>query len=263
MDKKIMTHIVAGYPSLEESFDVALLMAESGVSYIEIQIPFSDPVADGPTIMQANQEALERGVKVEDCFLLMERLRNEFFKRGFETELLFMTYFNIVHKFGVREFCKRAKEVGCYGLIVPDISIDESQERFSESCKEFGLKNILVVSPLTSEERIKRLAGVAEGFVYCVSRYGTTGASNSMGDLGKYLERVRRFFNLPLAVGFGISSKEQVAAVHQHAEIAVIGSKVINVMRESGIEGVREFLKFSGGEGGIRTPAGTYIPLQD
>lgn len=237
-----MTHIVAGYPSLEESFEVALTMAESGVSYIEIQIPFSDPVADGPTIMQANQEALKNGIRVSDCFELMRRLKEEFVGRGFKTELLFMTYFNIVHKFGVRNFCKRAKEVGCYGLIVPDISIDESQERFSESCKEFGLRNILVVSPLTSEERLKRLAQFEEGFVYCVSRYGTTGVSDSLGDLAEYLGRIRRFFNLPLAVGFGISSKEHIAMVHKYAEIAVIGSKVINILKQSGIAGVRRFL---------------------
>lgn len=238
-----MTHIVAGYPSLEESFEVAILMAESGVSYIEIQIPFSDPVADGPTIMGANMEALESGVTVESCFDLLEKLVREIGVRGLSAKVLFMTYFNIVHKFGVREFCKRASELGCFGLIVPDMPVDEEgQENFIGSCREFGLVNILVVSPLTCEERLSKLAEFASGFVYCVSRYGTTGASDSLGEIGKYLARVRRFFDLPLAVGFGISSKEQVETVHEHAEIAVIGSKVINVLRESGAKGVRGFL---------------------
>ncbi len=247
--KKLMTHIVAGYPNLEISEKLALLMAERGADFIEIQIPFSDPVADGPTIMLANQKSLENGTKLADCFELMQKAVKKI-KRVKNSnksmpKFLFMTYFNILHHYGVEKFCKKAAKCGCYALIVPDMPVDEEpREKYLANCRKYGLKAVQVISPLTPERRLKMLAKVVEGFVYCVSRFGTTGQENELNpQLSSYLKKVKKYIKLPLAVGFGISSKEHVDAVWKEADIAVIGSKIINVLNAGGIREVEKFLK--------------------
>jgi tryptophan synthase alpha chain len=231
--KSLMTHIVGAYPDMKASEELVLQMDQAGVSFVEIQIPFSDPIADGPTIMQANQDALDAGVTPEDCFNLMERL-----KEKVKLPLLFMTYFNVVHHYGVESFCKRAHKAGAYGLIVPDMPLDEEPyDHFLEHCKKYDLHPIQVISPLTPDRRLKKIAEVASGFVYCVARKGTTGVQAEIStSLGDYLENVRKFISLPLAVGFGISSKEQVEQVLEHADIAVMGSKVIKLLNEGQTE---------------------------
>ena len=231
-----MTHIVAGFPSLKESEKIALIMAKNGVDFIEIQIPFSDPVADGPTIMAANQRALESGIRVEDCFELMKRIELKMQEISVKPKFLFMSYFNILHHYGVEKFCKRAMESGCYGLIVPDMPIDEEKnENYLRACKKYRLKAIQVVSPLTDEKRLRKLAKYANGFVYCVSRFGTTGQTTTLNKkLGDYVKRVKKYIKIPVAVGFGISKKEHVKAVHRDAEIAVIGSKIIDLINQGG-----------------------------
>lgn len=256
MSKKIMTHIVAGYPNLETSEKLLELMVKNGVDFVEIQIPFSDPVADGPTIMKANQMALESGTKVEDCFKLMKKvtlkLRDKNGQKNIpNSKFLFMTYFNIVHHYGVEKFCKRAAECGCYGLIVPDMPIDEEgQEKYLENCKRYGLKAIQIISPLTPERRLKKIAKSADGFVYCVSRFGTTGQEAALNPkLSAYLKKVKKYIKVPLAVGFGISTKAHVEAVWKGADIAVIGSKIINILNEGGVDGVRKFLLEITGKG--------------
>ncbi len=241
--KKIMTHIVAGYPTMKKCEEIALLMAHSGVAYIEIQIPFSDPIADGPVIMRANQKALESGVKVRDCFELMKRLREKFDKEGLMTELLFMSYFNILYKYGVEKFCKKAAECGCYGLIVPDIVIDEEKyDGYLKSCSKHELNAIQIISPLTSNERLKKIGKVARGFVYCVSRFGVTGDRSELNPkLKEHLQNIRRHIELPLAVGFGISNPSHIRAVHKNADIAVIGSKILKMVDEDDLSFVEFF----------------------
>jgi tryptophan synthase alpha subunit len=237
---RLMTHIVAGYPSLKESEEIASVMLESGVSFLEIQIPFSDPVADGPVIMRANQVALENGVTPNDCFALMERLQKQT-----KTPILFMTYFNILFRYGLEDFCKRAQEVGCYGLIVPDVPIDEEPyDHYLETCKKYGLHPIQVISPITTDERLKKIGEVASGFVYCVSRVGTTGSMDGLPpELRNYIGRVRRFVKTQIALGFGISTKKDVENALKDADIAVIGSAIIRKYDEKrSIEDIRTFL---------------------
>ncbi len=242
---KLMTHIVAGYPSLNESFKIALTMAQNGAAYIEIQIPFSDPVADGPTIMAANQAALERGLKVQDCFDLMEKLAETFKVRKLKTKLLFMSYYNILHSYGVEKFCHEVAGLGCYGLIVPDIPFDEeAYEGYLKACGQSGVQAVQIVSPLTSVGRLKDLNRIAGDFVYCVSRFGTTGTGMKLSpNLQNYLQRVRKYLKRPLAVGFGISSPNQVKAVFKEAEIAVVGSRFIELYEQKGLRGVQDFLE--------------------
>lgn len=248
-NKKIMTHIVAGYPSLKESEEIASLMCKSGTDFIEIQIPFSDPVADGPAIMAANQKALDNGVKVADCFRLMRNLTKKTKGISAKQKFLFMTYFNILFRFGVEKFCKEAKKCGCYGLIVPDMPIDEEKnDHYLKYCKKYHINAIQVVSPLTSVDRLKLISKHAKGFIYCVSRYGITGISKALNNrLKQYLAKVKRSTSLPIAVGFGISNCDQVKAVHKYAEIAVMGSKFIEIIKTckglKRLHKIRQFLK--------------------
>lgn len=231
---KLMTHIVAGYPTLEESEKIALAMYESGASFIEVQMPFSDPIADGSTIMKANEVALKNGMTTQKCFELIKRLKGGI-PIPVSAPILIMTYFNIAFNYGLEKFCATAAKAGVYGLIIPDIPIDEEKtENYISLCKKHGLHPIQVVSPITPDKRLKALSKVASGFVYCVSAYGTTGTRDVLNrNLDRYLSKVRKFIKLPLAVGFGISTKEQVKTAAQKADIVVIGSKILNLYDEA------------------------------
>lgn len=226
----LMTHVVVGFPSIDKTISLVKTMAEAGVDFIELQIPFSDPVADGPIIMRACEEALRKGVKVRDAFKIASYLSKQI-----EVPLLFMAYYNTVFKYGTKKFCQDAKKVGISGLIVPDIPLEEEyQEHFIESCKRYGLYNIRVLSPVSTPERIRKNVAIAEGFVYCTARQGVTGAQKNLNpDLIAYLKKIRRLFNIPIAVGFGISNKDHLEMLAPYADIAVIGSAIIDVISKS------------------------------
>lgn len=225
----LMTHVVLGYPSLSQSEDTVVAMAKAGASFIELQIPFSDPMADGPTIMQANEAALKQGVTPADCIEAVKRIR----KRT-AVPLLFMSYFNILLNYkngGLAGFCKDAAEAGIDGLIVPDIPPEEDADGYWTQSKYNTLYPVPLVSPVTTESRFKQIAKRIgnEGFIYCVSTTGTTGARSDLArDLSNYLSDIRKRFPIPLAVGFGISTRAQVESLAGHAEIAIVGSAMID-----------------------------------
>lgn len=226
----LMTHVVVGYPSLDATEEIVRVMAESGVDFVELQIPFSDPLADGPTIMKASEEALRGGVKVKDSFALMRKLSSTL-----TIPLLFMGYYNTVFKYGTERFCEDAKMAGASGLIVPDIPLEEEKnEHFTRSARKNNLCVIRVVSPASTNERLEKNAVVAEGFVYCMARQGITGAKDNLDpELVSYLARVKKIFDVPMAVGFGISKREQIQALYGHADMAVVGSAVIDIVGRS------------------------------
>lgn len=240
----LMTHIVVGYPTLAESRNLVLAMAEAGADFIELQIPFSDPVADGPTLMQANQAALEQGTTVAQAMELMADLAPTAGR-----PLLFMTYFNIVHHYGVAKFCETAAAAGASGLIVPDMPLDEEpSEHFIFAAEQAGLTVIRLLSPASTDKRLSLNAALARGFVYFVSRKGITGARAQLEpELAQQLARMKKFFTVPVAVGFGISQPEHVAALAGQADIAVVGSELINVYNRAdkgrGVEAVKDFIK--------------------
>lgn len=226
----LMTHVVLGYPTLDATERIVKTMSESGADFIELQIPFSDPLADGPSIMRACEMSLENGTKVADAFTMMKSLSSHI-----DQPLLFMGYYNTVFKYGVEKFCKDAQHAGASGLIIPDMAIDEEgEEHFMSYCKKYNLYNIHVISPASTEERLKKNAQVAEGFIYCTARQGTTGVQDQLApELAMYLEKVKRYFTLPIAVGFGISKKEHLQALVPHADIAVVGSAIIDTISHS------------------------------
>jgi len=233
----LMAHVVVGYPSLDETVSLVKTMNDAGVDIIELQIPFSDPLADGPTIMRACEKSLENGTKVKDAFAIMKKLSSEV-----SIPLLFMAYYNTVFRYGVEKFCRDAKTAGASGLIVPDMAIDEEHEEgFYAACKKYDLHTIQVLSPASTDERLQKNAVIANGFVYCTARQGITGAKDTLNpQLQEYLQKMRKHFSLPIAVGFGISKKEHIQMLTSHADIVVIGSAVIDLINNSEKETMHE-----------------------
>lgn len=237
-DILLMTHIVIGHPTLDASLRVVDAMVAAGVDLIELQIPFSEPIADGPVILRANQEALAAGSTVERCFELAAQVT-----RRFEIPFLFMSYYNVLFKHGVAKFVTRMRDVGLRGAIVPDLPPEEGDE-YLAAMREQALDPIFIYSPNTPSARLAAIAGYAGGFIYCVARKGVTGSATAFSaDLSSYLERARQATSLPLAVGFGVKEQADVDFLRNKADIAVVGSETLRVLEREGVSAVTPFLK--------------------
>lgn len=234
----LMTHIVLGYPSFDASYRLVRTMVDAGVDLMELQVPFSEPIADGPVILHANQMALAAGATVQQCIEFGRRV-----SRDFAVPFLFMTYYNILFKRGVDRFAAETAAHGLRGAIVPDLPPEEAAE-YLTAMEQHGLAPIFIFSPTTPEERMKRLASFSRGFIYCVARKGVTGADTSFSnELQDYLARCRRATRLPLALGFGVKEKADIDYLKGKVDIAVIGTQTIRVMENRGIEAVGDFIK--------------------
>ncbi|MCP4682283.1 MAG: tryptophan synthase subunit alpha [Desulfobacterales bacterium] len=237
-DILLMTHLVLGYPSFDDSFRVIRAMVEAGVDLMELQIPFSEPIADGPVILRANQKALEKGASVQKCLDLASKV-----SRAFDIPFLVMSYYNIFFKYGTRDFVAAMAEKGLQGAIIPDLPPEEGRE-YLETMERCDLSPIQIFSPTTSPDRMKYLAGHARGFVYCVARKGVTGTATSFSkDLAEYLSRCRKATPLPLALGFGIKEKADIDFLKGKADIAVIGTQTIRIMEKDGVSSVGDFIR--------------------
>lgn len=234
----LMTHIVLGYPDFDASLKIVRAMVEGGVDLMELQIPFSEPIADGPVILRANQKALEQGATVKDCMDFARQVA-----ATFEIPFLFMTYYNIPYKYGVERFAADMAERGLQGAIIPDLPPEEAG-RYLQAMESFGLAPIFIFSPTTPDERMRYIASFAQGFVYCVARRGVTGATTRFSEsLEAYLARCRAATPLPLALGFGVKDKEDVGFLRGKADIAVIGTQTIRLVEAQGVGAVRDFIK--------------------
>jgi tryptophan synthase alpha subunit len=224
---KLMTHVVVGYPNITSTIDIVKAMEQAGADYVELQIPFSDPIADGPTIMKACDTAIKNGVTVRDCLKVMKTLSTQI-----SIPLFFMGYYNTVFHYGVEKFCKAAKAAGAHGLIIPDMPPDEEEhEHFIKACRTHHLAQIRVVTPASSHYRLKLNAQVADEFVYCVSHYGVTGSHPDFKkSLAPYITRVKKHFKLPVALGFGISNPSHIRAIKDIVDIAIVGSAIIKII---------------------------------
>jgi len=236
----LMTHVVAGYPTLKESKHLLYTMIESGVDLIEIQIPFSDPLADGPTILDANITTLNNGVTLNNIFDMVLEI-----SKTTKIPLLLMGYFNTVFTTGTKEFCKKAKKAGAKGLIIPDIPIDEEKhENFSKTSNDYDLANIRVISPGISEKRLLTNVNQGSGFIYSTAFAGTTGSKNSaIKKTKEFLKFVNKKTTVPKAIGFGIKTPQDVIKIKESAEIVVVGSAVINEFKLKGFKGVKKMIK--------------------
>lgn len=228
--KGLMTHVVVGYPSLEATVQLVETMADAGVDFVELQIPFSDPLADGPTIQLACEAALKRGTRVRDAFAAAQELSVKV-----DIPLLFMAYFNTVYTYGVERFCKDAAAAGIAGLIVPDAPLEAAEhEGYLAACKASNLHNVITLAPTSTPERLAKNAAIASGLTYCMSRQGVTGTQLGLDPaMQEYLSAVRQHIKTPLAVGFGISNRERLEAVLPYCDIAVVGSALIDQINQA------------------------------
>ncbi len=232
-----MTHIVLGHPHFDTSLRLVESMVHAGVDLIELQIPFSEPMADGPVILRANQEALNAGSTVERCFEVASEVA-----RRFDVPFLFMTYYNVLFRRGVSQFVARTQAAGLRGAIVPDLPPEEGGE-YLAAMKEAALDPIFIYSPNTTDARLKVIAQHASGFVYCAARKGVTGSQTAFStELSGYLERARAATSLPLAVGFGVKEPQDVDFLRGKADIAVVGSETLRVLERGGLAAVGPFL---------------------
>ena len=244
--KALMPYVTIGYPSVEATLQIVPLLAENGADIIELGIPFSDPLADGPTIQQASYEALQQGVTPEICFDVIRKLRERV-----DIPLIFMGYYNPVFHFGAEAFCGRCAEVGIDGLIIPDLPPEEASE-LEESAQAKGIDLIYLLAPTSNDERIELVAEKARGFIYLVSLTGVTGARDALpAELENFVARVRQKTQRALCVGFGISTPEQASRVAGMADGIIIGSRIIQIIREDEslkalgtyIQSIRDVLK--------------------
>ena len=234
----LMTHIVLGYPSFEDSYSIIKAMVEAGVDIMELQIPFSEPIADGPVILRANQISLENGTTVAQCFDFADKIIKEF-----DIPFLFMTYYNILFKYGLEAFANNMNKVGIKGAIVPDLPPEEG-ENYLLAMKENNLAPIFIFSPKTTDDRLKYISSFAKGFVYCVARKGVTGSDTDFTkDITSYIDRCKKATSLPIAVGFGVKNKSDIDFLKAKADIAVIGTQTIRLVENNGVEAVFDFIK--------------------
>ncbi len=233
----LMTHIIAGYPSLEDNLKELEIMARHGVDLVEIQMPFSEPVADGPLFAEANQLAIRNGMTLDRYFKFMGQVT-----RSFGFPVLFMGYYNSVYKMGEQNFIDHLKESGACGCIVADLPLEECDE-LSRRCRQSEQHLIPLVAPNTPDQRLEAIGKCGSGFVYAVARQGVTGRQTQIDqELEHYLERCRKRISLPLGVGFGIRERSDIDRLIGKADLAIIGSKVLDTWMNGGAEALDQWL---------------------
>ncbi len=226
----LSVYFSAGFPGLNDTITVLEALAESGTDMVEIGMPFSDPVADGPTIQQSNKAALDNGMSLRVLFSQLENFRDKI-----KIPVILMGYFNPVMQYGVEAFCRACRRVGVDGVILPDLPMDEYEMHYRELFESYNLLNILLITPQTSEERIRRIDELSGGFVYMVSSASTTGARKGLTDDQRtYFERISNMgLSKPRLIGFGISDHDSFAEACSYAHGAIIGSAFIKILSES------------------------------
>src|SRR5271163_1524372 len=219
----LVVYVTCGDPDLATTLEVVLAAIEAGADVIELGVPFSDPVADGPVIQRASQRALQRGTTLADVFKLAAEVR----EHAQSTGLIIFTYLNPILRMGFEKFCSVARHAGIDGALVTDLPVEEADVYLREMAKR-ELATVFLAAPTSPDERLQKIAEASSGFVYAVSRTGVTGARKELAeDAATLVERIRRFSKLPVALGFGISSSEQFAEVGKFADGAVVGSAIV------------------------------------
>ena len=238
--KAFIPFVTGGDPDLETTKNLLIAMEKAGADLIEIGIPFSDPIAEGPVIQEASQRALAAGCTTDKLFDMVKEARQRV-----KIPMVFMTYINPVYTYGKERFMKRCVECGIDGIIVPDLPYEEKEE-LSGVCESYGIDLISLIAP-TSHERITQIAKEAEGFVYCVSSLGVTGMRSAITtDIGAMVQLVKAAKDIPCAVGFGISTPEQAAAMAAQSDGAIVGSAIVKLCgqyKEACVPYVKEYVK--------------------
>ena len=237
--KLLSIYFTAGFPQLEDTVTILKQLEASGVDMIELGLPFSDPLADGPTIQESSTQALKNGMTTDKLFDQLKDIRQHI-----KVPLIVMGYFNPMMQYGVERFCQRCQEVGIDGLIIPDLPVEVYNEKYQELFQQYGLLNMFLITPQTPDERIRFIDKVSEGFIYMVSSAATTGAQSSFGNTQEaYFKRIEAMnLNAKLLVGFGISNAETYQAATAHSKGAIIGSAFIKNLEAKGVNSVENFI---------------------
>jgi tryptophan synthase alpha chain len=236
----LMPYVTIGHPTPDITPDLVAALIDGGADLVELGIPFSDPLADGATIQQATQVALQHGTTMESCLDTVAEIR----QRGIDVPLVLMGYYNPIFQRGVEAFCDAAATAGADGLIVPDLPPEEAVD-LRLACRANGLDLIFLLSPTSDDSRVRRIVELSSGFVYLVSLTGVTGARDQLpADLEAFVQRVRQATELPLAVGFGIGSPEEAHRVAQVADGVIVGSAIVQraAASDEPVQAVREFV---------------------
>lgn len=240
-NKKLLSiYFTAGYPNINDTATIIKNLEESGVDMIEIGLPFSDPLADGPTIQASSTQALKNGMTSE---LLFEQLKD--IRKTVSIPLIIMGYFNPMFQYGVEAFCKKSQEVGIDGLIIPDLPVDVFNDNYKAIFEKYGLINVFLITPQTSVERISFIDSISEGFIYMVSSASVTGSNSGFGEeQTSYFKRIADMkLKNPQIVGFGISNNETFTQATKHAKGAIIGSAFIKHLSNNGVNTINSFVK--------------------
>jgi tryptophan synthase alpha chain len=225
----LVAYVTCGDPDLATTRDIIFSAIGAGASIIELGVPFSDPVADGPVIQRASERALKHNTSIEQVLTLASEVRNHSQSVG----LVIFTYLNPILRMGMEKFCKIARLAGVDGILVTDLPVEESVS-YTQAAKSNGLATIFLAAPTSTDARLQQIAKASSGFVYAVSRTGVTGAREQMtNDAESLVRRLHKFTNLPIAVGFGISTSKQFSAVGKFAEGAVIGSAIVQTIENN------------------------------
>ncbi|HEX4039695.1 MAG TPA: tryptophan synthase subunit alpha [Acidobacteriaceae bacterium] len=242
----LVAYLTIGDPDLATSHAIALAAIDAGADVLELGVPFSDPLADGPVIQRASERAVKNGTSLRDVLALAAKLRNERPAVG----LVIFSYLNPILRMGLEAFCDAAEQAGVDGVLITDMIVEEAQD-YLAALRRHHLAPIFLAAPTSPDERLEKIAAVSHGFIYAISRVGITGAQKSLTtDAEQLVRRLRKYTQLPIAVGFGISSPEHFAAVGEFADAAVIGSALVATIEQAGprdaaaaisrfIEGVR------------------------
>ncbi len=225
----IVAYLTAGDPDLTTTRDIALAAIDNGADVIELGVPFSDPLADGPVIQRASERAVAKGTRLTDVLGLASELRKARPSAG----LVLFSYLNPVVRMGMKTFCARAADAGVDGVLLTDMIVEEAGE-YIAAMRENKLAPVFLAAPTSPDARLKAIAGVSQGFVYAISRVGITGTQQKVaGDASELVARLRQFTKLPIAVGFGISNAEHVKAVGEFADAAIIGSALVALIEKT------------------------------
>ena len=239
-DKKLLSiYFSAGHPNLEDTVPILKNLQAAGVDMVEIGLPFSDPLADGPTIQESSTRALQNGMTTEKLFSQLDNIREQI-----DIPLILMGYFNPMMQYGIEKFCQRCEAIGIDGLIIPDLPVDVYHEEYKNLFEQHGLFNMFLITPQTPEERIRYIDKVSNGFIYMVSSASVTGAKNTFGQTQTdYFDRIEKLnLNTPTVVGFGISNATTYQAATRHSKGAIIGSAFIQFLEKEGIDQIEKFI---------------------
>lgn len=238
-DILLMSHTVLGYPSFEDNYRAIDALVQAGVELIELQFPFSEAIADGSILLDANHSAIQTGTTINDCFCFAAEITQQYR----QTQFIVITYCNVVYRYGVEQFVQTAAHSGIAGLIIPDLP-PEAAKTYIAACNHHGIATIFLSTPNSGLQRLQQIAKSTSGMIYCTARKGVTGHETQFSaQFDRYVESVRASVQLPISVGFGIQSQAAISRLKGQVDIAIIGTQAVKLYVEQGASALEGFMR--------------------